>query len=385
MPKAILPPGEAQTDMDIYKGIATYIGKPEEIYGSEEMPEIKKTAYAGAKATLEAFGNKVKESYDEFVKKGIASISDLATPNIIPMAYYRTSVDEAIPYGLCTSTGKFEAYSISLVEDYEARRYNNFDTAGGTLATGTDTGGSPFEGKIHTKACEYKNVEDTPNTALQAATIQETADNESSARFVYPIPMYIPLIEGTHACDSDGTLGSYPAQDTFGATKHPDLFGVANTHKYLLNTFHSIKRAHSTMNNNALVNETFKIGDDGAPAFLDPDRNANKGGEDNPAIWDSGVYEPVYIHPDDAVTDGISHGDKLKLTSIRGTAIYAAAHVTKTVRKGHLAMAEGAWVSLDENGIDIGGAVNTLFSLRPSRIARGTTMGNGLRVKIQKA
>jgi anaerobic dimethyl sulfoxide reductase subunit A len=93
----------------------------------------------------------------------------------------------------------------------------------------------------------------------------------------------------------------------------------------------------------------------------------------------------VYINPADAEAEGITHGEKLKLTSIRNKSVYVAAHITETVRPGCLAMAEGSWVCLDENGVDIGGAVNTLFTLRPSRIARGTTMGNGIMLKVEKA
>ncbi len=383
MPKAIEPPGEAITDTEMWKGIATAAGKGDAIpYEKDKMGEYAESAFDKVKASYNYGG-----SYEDFKKAGIISISDKSSPDVITNAYFRESAKLAInPYGLCTSTGKFEAYSQSLMEDYEARRYNNFDAATGKLAVATDENNFPYQGRIASKACSFQRVEDTPSAAMIAASAAEQQENEECARFVYPIPMYIPLIEGTHACDSDTALGAYPAADADGATKHPDLLGAKSSHPYMLSTFHSIKRSHSSVGNNSpLVAETFKYDGSGNPAFLDPDRVANTGVGANLPIYDKDVYEPVYMHPDDAAALGVTKtGERVKLTSVRNTAIYAAAHITKTVRPGHLVMAEGGWVCLDENGVDIGGAVNTLFSLRPSRIARGTTMGNGLRLKVEK-
>ena len=61
--------------------------------------------------------------------------------------------------------------------------------------------------------------------------------------------------------------------------------------------------------------------------------------------------------------------------------------VTERVRTGIVAIGQGGWANGDNaNGMpDIGGAINVLTKLRPSRIGQGMTLGADTRVNIKKA
>jgi len=312
MNKAIEPPGEAKPDYNILAELAAELGFGDEFTEGKTTEEwIKEQWEAGPYAE--------KMSHDDWRKEGIISTWDETNPTLIQFAAFRAD-PAASP--LLTPSGKIECYSQALVEDYEARGYDNNDT-GVTLA-----------GALH--------------------------DGSSVGRFVYPIPMYIPLLEGKHA---DGT--------------HPDVTGRQQKgYTFLMQANHIKERSHSTHNNNAYMNELYKMDKDGNPAFLDPNRKLG-------FVWDDDVYEPVLINPADASNLGIENGDRVLVYNDRGK-IYASAKVTQRVRSGLVMLGQGAWYD-PVDGIDRGSCANTLTRQRPSRICQGMTLGSDTLVAIEKA
>jgi anaerobic dimethyl sulfoxide reductase subunit A len=175
--------------------------------------------------------------------------------------------------------------------------------------------------------------------------------------------MVIPMLEGVYA----------------EGAEHPDPMGYDDDgYTFGLNGWHIYYRSHSTHNNNAYLNEFLKKDADGNSAFMDPNRGVGE-------VWESGIYEPIWINPANAVALGITDGDRVIVENGRGS-IYASAVVTQRVRKGWLAMGQGGWTNGDnKNGLpDIGGAINVLTKLTPARICQGMTLGADSRVKISK-
>ena len=92
------------------------------------------------------------------------------------------------------------------------------------------------------------------------------------------------------------------------------------------------------------------------------------------------VHDGIWINPADAV--GFSDGDWVIVESLRGK-VKVQARVTQRIMPGVVSLAQGAWFK-PENGIDIGGCVNTLTAYRPSPIAKGNPQHTN-RVKVYKA
>jgi anaerobic dimethyl sulfoxide reductase subunit A len=115
---------------------------------------------------------------------------------------------------LLTPTGKLEIYCQAIVEDYEARGYDSKDRNENKLANGGTLKIGPGE----------------PSDA---------------ARYVYPIPMYIPLLEGAHKHAETGEVID-------------PLRNYEKGYKFVLGGWHIMYRSHSTHNNNAYLNEVFK-------------------------------------------------------------------------------------------------------------------------------
>jgi len=312
MNKAIEPPGEAKPDYDILVELATELG-----FG-EEFSEGK-TTEEWIRSQWEAGPYAERMSYDEWKKEGIISTYDESTPTLVQFEAFRAD-PAATP--LITPSGKFECYSQALVEDYEARGYDNNDAE------------IALSGVLH--------------------------DGSNVGRFVYPIPMYIPLLEGKHA---DGS--------------QPDVTGAFKKgYTFLLQANHKPQRSHSTHNNNAYLNELYKRDKDGNPAYLDPKREMG-------FVWDDNVYEPIWINPADAVELGIEDGDRVLVFNDRGKA-YASAKVTNRAQSGVVMLGQGAWYD-PVDGIDRGSCANTLTRQRPSRICQGMTLGSDTLVAIEKA
>ena len=58
-------------------------------------------------------------------------------------------------------------------------------------------------------------------------------------------------------------------------------------------------------------------------------------------------------------------------------------HITEDILPGVAALAQGAWYAPDEKGVDTGGCINTLTSLRPTPYARGNGQHTNL-VQVKK-
>ncbi|QAR34003.1 twin-arginine translocation signal domain-containing protein [Geovibrio thiophilus] len=314
MNKAVEPLGEALPDYDIVAKIADKLGVLSEYTEGKTVDDWRKEAI---EPLLTAYNAGM--TYDEWKEKGLFHM-DSSYGITDPLAAYRTDPHVGALY---TPTGKFEIYSQAMVEDYEARFYDN-DDARVTL-----------EGPLH--------------------------DGKTTGKFVYAIPMVIPMLEGSFA---DGSAA--------------DPQGYKTNYPYCLNGWHIYYRSHSTHSNNAYINEVFKKDADGNSAYLDPERELGE-------VWDNNVYEPIWINPADAVAEGILTGDRVIVESPRGS-IYATAVVTQRVRAGWPAMGQGGWANGDnaDGKPDIGGAINVLTKLRPSRICQGMTLGADTRINIRK-
>ncbi len=320
--KVMDPPGEAMAEYDICAGIAAAKGKKEAFTQGETMES--RLAKGWKKLQDDGYYD---ISWEEFKKEGLWK-----APKPKDMIAYGEFFADPTKNPLPTPSGKIEAFSRLLMEDYQGRYHNNIDTAEKLI-----DGQLPGPG----------NSRDI-----------------DAARFVYPIPMYIPLVEGRHAKDS--------------ALPHPDLTDADNKgYRFTLHTWHRMQRSHSTLNKVAYLNELYKQDSEGKPAFVDPKSKSL-------AVWAENVLEPVFLNADHAKALGLSTGDKVKVFNDRG-AIYASVNFTQLVPEGFIYIGQGSWHQADKDGVDIGGNANTLTSLRPSRIAKMMTLANDCRVGIVKA
>ena len=86
----------------------------------------------------------------------------------------------------------------------------------------------------------------------------------------------------------------------------------------------------------------------------------------------------VWIHPDDAKRRQITDGQLVEIWNDRGR-VRVPAIVTKRIRQGVAAMAQGGWFTPDENGTDTRGCINVLTSTRhPSPLAKGNPQHTNL-------
>lgn len=79
----------------------------------------------------------------------------------------------------------------------------------------------------------------------------------------------------------------------------------------------------------------------------------------------------VWISQPDAKARGISNDDMVRVFNDRGT-IELPAFVTPRIMPGVCSVPQGQWNRPDEDGVDKGGAVNTLTTQRPTPYAKGT-------------
>ncbi|HTP00174.1 MAG TPA: DMSO/selenate family reductase complex A subunit [Anaerolineales bacterium] len=139
------------------------------------------------------------------------------------------------------------------------------------------------------------------------------------------IPMYIPEWEGV----SDPLREKYPL---------------------MMMTTHFVARSHSTFENVDYLREAHPQ-----------------------ALW---------INVRDAEQRGIKNGDMIKVYNDRGE-VHLPAYVTNRIRPGVTNMPQGAWYSLDANGVDVRGCGNVLTNYRPTPYARGCTAHTNL-VQVEK-
>ncbi len=323
VPGVLEIPGEVKSEYDICAGIASVLGIGAQYTDGKTMEDRLAAGWA-AGVTAGTYDI----SYEEFKKNGIWK------PTLPITIKYKAFREDPANNPLNTPSGKFEAYAQWMMEDYQARHYNNLDSYGTLENTGV--------------------IMDAKRPA-----------GSTSMRFVYPIPMYIPAVEGRHA---DGS--------------HPDLLGRETAgYKYTLHTWHMMYRSHSTLNSVAYLNENYKKDVNGNPAFLPETRKPANGKAVK--TWEDGVYEPVWVSPVDAAKLGLSSGDRVLIENDRGK-IYASVVVTQRVPEKVLYIGQGSWHS-KEGSIDVGGCANSLTHARPSRICQGMTLANDCRVKITKA
>ncbi len=214
MNKAIDAPGEAKDEYDICAGIADAVGKKD---AYTEGKSMEQRLAEGWKALQDKGYYDI--SWEEAKKTGMWKAPAPKQIN------YSEFYDDPAKNPLNTPSGKFEAYSQLIMEDYQGRFHDNIDRSGRLV-------GGVIIDKKNPKGSDGR-------------------------RFVYPIPMYIPLVEGRHATET-------------GKLKHPDLTGANRKgYSFTLHTWHIMHRSHSTLNKVAYLNEQYKFDKDGDPAYVD--------------------------------------------------------------------------------------------------------------------
>ena len=91
----------------------------------------------------------------------------------------------------------------------------------------------------------------------------------------------------------------------------------------------------------------------------------------------------LWIHPADAAARGITDGDLVEIYNDRGRT-RTAAFVTEDIFPGVTALAQGAWYTPDEHGVDQNGSINVLTSWNATPYAHGNPQHTNL-VEVVKA
>ena len=93
--------------------------------------------------------------------------------------------------------------------------------------------------------------------------------------------------------------------------------------------------------------------------------------------------EPVRINAEDAAARGIANGDLIDVFNDRGR-IRCQSFVTQRIMPGVISVPQGAWLKLDDDGVDHGGVANMLTSWHPTPYAKGNAQMTAL-VQAEKA
>jgi anaerobic dimethyl sulfoxide reductase subunit A len=83
------------------------------------------------------------------------------------------------------------------------------------------------------------------------------------------------------------------------------------------------------------------------------------------------------INTRDAEALGIREGELVEIWNARGR-IRLPARVTNDILRGVIAVSQGAWFTLDTDGADIRGNINTLTTQRPTPLAKGNPQHSNL-------
>lgn len=341
MPKFIEPPGEALAEFEIARRLAAKLGVEDTFKTVDDGSGTKiNSDYEWSEYNWNTKFYKmglIDEDWDAIQKVGSADML-AERPDKIKIIAKQAFFENPAANPLGTVSGKIEAYAQAMIENYEAMNGSSIDQV-------TQDGDG--------RTTLYNN-----GVIFTASTVADAAKR----RFVYPIPMYIPLVEGLHA---DGS--------------HPDLLGrSAAGYKFRKQTRHILYRSHSTLGNVGLLNELYKRDINGERAYLNPKRKATDG------PWDDNVYEPVYINPTHARELGLFEGNRVKVSSMF-CSIYASVWFTNRMAPYNIGLGDSGWHTLNSQGIDVAGATNTLSSGRPSRICFGMSWSSDDRLKIEKA
>jgi anaerobic dimethyl sulfoxide reductase subunit A len=92
--------------------------------------------------------------------------------------------------------------------------------------------------------------------------------------------------------------------------------------------------------------------------------------------------QKAWINPLDAAERGVENEELMEVFNDRGR-IRVRAFVTPRIMPGVISVPQGAWYR-NENGVDVGGAANTLTSLHPTPYAKGNGQHTAL-VQVEKA
>lgn len=90
----------------------------------------------------------------------------------------------------------------------------------------------------------------------------------------------------------------------------------------------------------------------------------------------------LWMHPQDAAVRGITNGERVQVFNLRGR-LEITAKVTERIMVGVVAMPQGAWRKVDEQGVDQGGCINTLTKYQPTPLAKGNPQHTNL-VQVEK-
>ncbi|CAM3550935.1 DMSO/selenate family reductase complex A subunit [Parendozoicomonas haliclonae] len=103
----------------------------------------------------------------------------------------------------------------------------------------------------------------------------------------------------------------------------------------------------------------------------------------NVPVLREAVMDGVWINPIDAAARDIKNGDAVRIFNDRGET-RVLAKVTPRIMPGVMALGEGAWYKPGKNGVDMGGAINSITSQRPTPLSKGNPQHTNL-VEIAKA
>ncbi len=103
----------------------------------------------------------------------------------------------------------------------------------------------------------------------------------------------------------------------------------------------------------------------------------------NVAMLREAIPHQFWLKPVDAQQRGLNNGDMAEIFNDRGR-IQIKVKVTERVLPGVIAVPQGAWRTLNNDGLDIGGCINTLTSHVPSPLAKGTPQHTNL-VEVKRA
>jgi trimethylamine-N-oxide reductase (cytochrome c) len=99
---------------------------------------------------------------------------------------------------------------------------------------------------------------------------------------------------------------------------------------------------------------------------------------------DGYFYEPLWLHPTDAVARGITDGDVVRIFNERG-GVLAGAWVTERIRPGAVYIDHGArWDPIVPGVLDRGGAINTITPHRTTSKNAAGMVCSGFLVEVEK-